>query len=119
MPNFLKILDEFPMVLIVISSNWKDEISNPDLVTIFGSRYVDRIIGRTDTLINGNRADEISSFVRKYCVNKFIAIDDDCRGVLFDRNCKYLFKTDYYKGLTESKIFELREFMLSRGFYAK
>mgnify|MGYP000864492575 FL=1 len=82
LPNFIKILDEFSKALVVISSNWKDEISNLEVLTaIFGSKYVDRVIGKTDTLVYGNRQDEIYSFVRKHHIKNYIAIDDDCRSV--------------------------------------
>lgn len=118
LPNFIKILNEFPKVLVVISSNWKDEINSGALISIFGSKYVDRVIGKTETLVYGNRQNEIYNFVSKHNIKNFIAIDDDCRGNLFDKNCEYLFKTDYFKGLTEDKLLELKEFMLNRGFYA-
>ena len=115
MRNFTRVLDVFPSVHIVISSNWKDELNQSNINEIFG-QYAHRVIGKTPNLPDMKRQDEINSYVAMNHVQLFIAIDDDCRNELFYNNCYYLFKTNYFKGLTKEKSDELIQYMISKGF---
>jgi hypothetical protein len=110
LPNFLSVLDLFPSIKVVISSNWKNSC---DYAAIFG-KYANRIIGNTTTIKSGTRESEILLYVKDYKVTKFIALDDDCRNELFSDNCEFLFKTDYYRGLDITCTSKLIEFIRVR-----
>lgn len=71
-----------------------------DYQEIFGE-YANRIIGQTPIITGSTflRELEILAYVRQHSIQKFIAIDDDCRNELFNANCNWLFKTDYFRGL--------------------
>lgn len=96
--NIFRILDQFKSTKIVISSDWRLQMTFSDIQTMFGP-YYSRVIGVTPHLSKGSRESEILQFVRQRDVGKFIAIDDDCRSELFSFDCPWLFKTDYYRGL--------------------
>ncbi|TXI97958.1 MAG: hypothetical protein E6Q32_10905 [Neisseriales bacterium] len=113
--NFLTVLKHFPKATVVISSSWKDGLSKEALASIFG-QSVNRIIGCTTSSKGQNRQGEILSYVRNHCIECYIAIDDDCRSTLFEPNCDFLFRTNYFTGLTEDKIPTLIKFMEHRGF---
>lgn len=113
---FLTILDHFPSAAVVISSSWKDGLTKDALIDIFGQQYVNRVIGKTVSSRGKNRQEEILSYVRNHCIECYIAIDDDCRSTLFEPNCDFLFKTNYFTGLTADKIPTLIKFMEHRGF---
>ena len=113
-PNFIKVLDLYPKVEVVISSNWRLGMSNEAYFKIFG-KYVDRIIGQTPNINPENRELEILEFVNMHKIDKFIAIDDDCRGTLFSQSCEWLFKTDYYRGLDSETTVKLIEFINERA----
>ncbi|MBY0379515.1 MAG: hypothetical protein K2P99_03825 [Burkholderiales bacterium] len=113
LPNFISILKDFVTIKVVISSDWRDGISNDYLQSIFGV-YSERIIGKTPNLFEKTREKEILKFVGNHKINKFIAIDDDCRGELFTKDCNWLFKTNYFKGLDEQSSIELRKFLVDR-----
>jgi hypothetical protein len=98
MPNLVKVLNQFPEIKIVISSDWRFSLTPEISWNIFGY-YNDRVIGVTNKLVDGNRQSEILEYVRINQVRRFIAIDDDCRGTLFDHGCLWLFKTNYFRGL--------------------
>lgn len=110
LPNFLKILDLFLNIKVVISSNWKKSCN---YTAIFG-KYVSRIIGNTTTIKDSTREGEILLYVKDHNITKFIAVDDDCRNELFSSNCEFLFKTDYYKGLDITCTSKLIEFIRGR-----
>ena len=88
-------------------------MSNEAYFKIFG-KYVDIIIGQTPNINSENRELEILEFVNMHKIDKFIAIDDDCRGTLFSQSCEWLFKTDYYHGLDSETTVKLIEFINER-----
>ena len=98
MPNLVKVLNQFPEIKIVVSSDWRFSLTPEISWNIFGD-YTYRVIGVTNKLIDSNRQAEILEYVRLNQVSRFIAIDDDCRGTLFDPDCPWLFKTNYFRGL--------------------
>lgn len=112
--NFLAVLNHFPRATIVISSNWKDGLTKDTLTDIFG-QYTNRVIGKTISK-GGNRQEEILSYVRNHSIECYIAIDDDCRYTLFEPTCNFLFRTNYYSGLTKEEIPKLIQFMKQHGF---
>lgn len=113
LPNFISILKEFEAIRIVISSDWRNGVSNDYLDSIFG-KYSERIIGKTPNLLDKTREEEIIEFVKNNRIRKFIAIDDDCRGEHFSNDCKWLFKTNYFKGLNKHSSIELRGFIIEK-----
>lgn len=113
--NFLSILNHFSSAKIVISSNWKDGLTTDILTNIFG-QHANRVIGKTVSHNGINRHEEIMSYVKNHCIECYIALDDDCRNTLFEPTCDFLFKTNYYKGLTREEIPKLIQFMNQRGF---
>lgn len=114
--NFLTILDHFPSAAVVISSSWKDGLTKDALINIFGQQYVNRVIGKTVSPKGKNRQEEILTYVRNHCIECYVGIDDDCRNTLFEPNCDFLFRTNYYTGLTKEQIPTLIQFMNQRGF---
>lgn len=98
--NFNQVLNLFPNIKIVISSDWRHSMKLQDYQEIFGE-YANRIIGQTPIITGSTflRELEILAYVRQHSIQKFIAIDDDCRNELFNANCNWLFKTDYFRGL--------------------
>ena len=98
LPNLFKVLNQFPEIKIVISSDWRHSLTPEACWNIFGD-YCHRIIGATAKLSDSNRQAEILEYVRLNQISKFIAIDDDCRSILFDSDCQWLFKTNYFRGL--------------------
>lgn len=113
--NFLAVLKHFPQATVVISSSWKDGLTKTSLTDIFGA-CANRVIGKTTSSQGVNRQDEILSYVRKHSIGCYIALDDDCRNTLFAPNCDFLFKTNYFTGLTKDKLPALIQFMQQRGF---
>jgi len=56
------------------------------------------------------------AYVKLHKVTCYVAIDDDCRDTLFALDCDFLFKTNYFKGLTNDILPGLIQFMRHRGF---
>lgn len=81
-----KICGHFPDVYIVISSDWRLVYTLDELHIIFnhfGFKYSDRIIDVTDNRnisviwhLEYNRAFQISNYIKKHSISKWIAIDD-------------------------------------------
>lgn len=112
LPNLKKVLDLFPNIMVVISSDWRHDLKTQDYHDIFGS-YVSRIVGKTPTMMGLKhiRQLEILAYAKQHSLQRFIAVDDDCRNELFDDNCNWLFKTDYYCGLDEETLNNLIKFI--------
>ncbi len=110
MPNLFKVLEHYPLLEIVISSSWRNGLSQLSIADLFGS-YATRVVGKTPTLITANREQEILDYVRRHQLKHFIAVDDDCRGNLFSNNCPWLFKTNYFTGLNHESTQELIKFI--------
>lgn len=115
MNNLFDLLDNFIQAQIVISSSWKDGITKSQLNELF-KEYAYRVVGKTISYQGMNRQDEIIVYVEQNNIACYIAIDDDCRNTLFNPDCNFLFKTNYFKGLIKEKIPELIQFMQRRGF---
>ncbi|MBX9865498.1 MAG: hypothetical protein K2Y14_01180 [Burkholderiales bacterium] len=98
MPNFFRVLEEFPCAMVVISSDWREELTDRDYIQLFG-QYHSRIIGITPRIKFARREIEILQYVKNAQISQFIAIDDDCRDELFSYKCPWLFKTDFNNGL--------------------
>lgn len=110
LPNLFLLLNKYPEIAIVLSSNWKSELNEQDYKTLFG-KYRRRVIGKINNHPGMIREEEILHYARSNNINKFIAIDDDCRGTLFNSNCSWLFRTDYFKGLDEESTNNLDVFI--------
>lgn len=110
--NFNQVLNLFPNIKIVISSDWRHSMKPQDYQEIFGE-YANRIIGKTPIIIGATflRELEILAYVRQHSIQKFIAIDDDCRNELFNRDCEWLFKTNYFRGLDTETTNNLIKFI--------
>lgn len=113
LPNLYKVLDTFPELKIVISSDWREGINEQSYQDIFGS-YNSRILGITSKLPGFKREDEILEYANKHNITSFIAVDDDCRDELFSPDCNWLFKTSYFAGLNEAATYELIKFIENR-----
>jgi hypothetical protein len=113
LPNFTKLLDKYPEIMVVISSDWRHELKKTDYQSIFG-KYSTRIIGVTGKHTDKKREVEILEYVRLHNIEHFIAVDDDCRNELFSQGCPWLFKTSYFKGLNDETLFRLDEFIKNR-----
>jgi hypothetical protein len=77
---------------------------------LFGG-YAKRIVGKTASLAAGNREEEILDYVKRHNLERFIAVDDDCRSHLFSQNCSWLFKTNYFVGLDTEATQELIKYI--------
>ena len=84
--NFIEVLNIYPNADVVISSSWRNTIHPQFFAEIFGV-YSSRIVGVTPYLPTA--------------IQKFIAIDDDCRNNQFSKTCPWLFKTNYFIGLNK------------------
>lgn len=115
LPNFKKVLNLFPSIVIVISSDWRHSMKPLDYQEIFGE-YANRIIGNTSTITGATsvRQLEVLAYVRQHSIQKFIAIDDDCRNELFNRDCEWLFKTNYFRGLDTETTNSLIKFIQTK-----
>jgi|LauGreDrversion4_2_1035121.scaffolds.fasta_scaffold17344_7 hypothetical protein len=110
MPNLFKVLEHYQLLEIVISSSWRNELSQLSIDDLFGS-YAERVVGKTPSFITGSREQEILDYVTRHKLKHFIAVDDDCRGNLFSNNCPWLFKTNYFTGLNTETTQELIKFI--------
>lgn len=93
MPNLFKVLERYQQLEIVISSSWRNGLNKFSIDDLFES-YAKRVVGKTASLITGNRA-----------------VDDDCRGNLFSNNCPWLFMTNYFIGLNTETTQKLIKFI--------
>lgn len=103
MHNLFKVLDLYPEMKLVVSSDWRHGATPEYFSQVFGD-YIHRVAGVTPHLPHGLRQDEILSYVKEYGLKKFIAIDDDCRRELFNADCSWLFRTNYFKGLDATTL---------------
>lgn len=81
-----KICEHFSDVYIVISSDWRLAYTLDELHIIFnhfGFKYINRIIDITDNKnisiiwhLEYNRAFQISNYIKKHTISKWVAIDD-------------------------------------------
>ena len=110
MPNLFKVLERYQLLEIVISSSWRNEMSQLSIDDLF-ERYAERVVGKTASFITGNREQEILDYVTRHKLKHFIAVDDDCRGNLFSNNCPWLFKANYFIGLNILTTQELIKFI--------
>jgi hypothetical protein len=115
MGNFFAVLNNFRQAQVVISSNWKDGLTQDNLNDLF-KEYAHRVVGKTTSSQGMSRQDEIMAYVKLHKVTCYVAIDDDCRDTLFALDCDFLFKTNYFKGLTNDILPGLIQFMRHRGF---
>ena len=98
--NLIEVLNIYPNADVVISSSWRNTIHPQFFAEIFGV-YSSRIVGVTPYLPTAIRENEILKYVRSHHIQKFIAIDDDCRNNQFSKTCPWLFKTNYFIGLNK------------------
>lgn len=112
LPNLNEVLDLFPNVVIVISSDWRHDLKAQDYQDVFGD-YANRIIGKTPIMTGAPyiRQLEVLTYVKQHAIHNFIAIDDDCRGELFNEDCTWLFRTDYFRGLDKEATNDLIRFI--------
>ena len=115
MNNFFAVLSNFTQAGVVISSNWKDSLTHSNLDDLF-KEYSHRVVGKTTSNQGMSRQAEIMAYVKQHNVTCYVALDDDCRNTLFAPNCDFLFKTNYFTGLTQDKLPALIQFMQQRGF---
>lgn len=108
--NIFRILDQFKTAKIVISSDWRLQMTFSEIEKMFGI-YSSRLMGVTPHISKANRESEILQFVRIRNISQFIAIDDDCRENLFSFDCDWLFKTDFYRGLDDESTNLLIQFI--------
>ena len=113
--DFDGVLSNFIQAQVVISSSWRDGMTKSQLNELF-KEYAHRVVGKTISQQGMSRQAEIMAYVKQHNVTCYIALDDDCRNTLFAPNCDFLFKTNYFTGLTIEKLPALIQFMQQRGF---
>lgn len=114
LPNLFKVLDLFPCMDVVISSDVRIWTDFKDIEKIFGT-YGHRVTGVTPTGAKYyNRQAEINHYITEHNITDYIAIDDDYSNALFNPNCDWLFKTNILKGLDDDTTAEFIEFINKR-----
>ncbi len=96
-------LREHPHIDIVVSSNWRDTHTLPELRDYFSPDLQPRVIGTTPNIDNARREEEILALVREYGITCWAALDDQPQG--FPRTAdSNLAATEYYEGITEQSL---------------
>lgn len=117
-PRIESVLRDFPEVLVVISSTWRERRSLPELKSFFSSDISNRIIGTTPCwkdfsdlfeVIRYQRQTEVEAWLRESGEpwQSWIAIDD--KAFLFKPFLTKLVKTDSSVGFDENAERELRK----------
>lgn len=102
-----KLLDEFPNVMIVVSSSWAVEHSLNSLRSMFPSMIKDRIIDSISAQPSRNRGKNIKNWIKEnsnYSDYPWFAIDD---AAIFDNNDP-VYWTNSREGLTDNDLKYLR-----------
>ncbi len=117
LPNFCRVLDQYPSLQVVICSNWRETATFEYLQSLFSVQYRHRIVGVTPSLRAEQgvprRELEIREFLKKNQINHWFVIDDepDRYGTLPPDN---IFITDSLTALDDYKTTELIAWMRSR-----
>ncbi|MFZ6681997.1 HAD domain-containing protein [Undibacterium sp. Tian12W] len=120
LPRLEAVLRDFPTVLIVISSTWRENRSITELRSFFSSDIGARIIGATPArkdipdiieVIGYQRHAEIEGWLRLSGEpwKDWVAIDD--KSYLFKPFLRNLIKTDPARGLDEHAEIVLRQYL--------
>lgn len=109
---FLELLDEFPLVQLVISSSWRVHMDKGTLASLFGRHEV-KVIGATP-VIKGQvqndfyRLSEIQAWIEgTNYKGPWLAIDDADEEFPFEY--PHLFLCDGHRGLDEQALQDLRQ----------
>lgn len=124
LPRIESVLRDFPEVLVVISSTWREKRSLSELKSFFSADISNRIIGTTPSwkdcpdlfeVIGYQRQTEVEAWLRESDEpwQSWIAIDD--KAFLFKPFLPNLVKTDSSVGFDEFSERELRQRFVSAG----
>jgi len=110
MPLLEEILTQYPEILIVVSSSWRETMSLEALKHLFPVSYQNRIIGVTPSLqdvpdIEYIRYRECLSNSQHLGISNFIIIDDESHR--FPPGCENLVSTKYREGMTDETVSEV------------
>lgn len=71
-----KLLRLYPVVDLVISSNWRERMPFRELIGPFSEDVAQRIVGTTPSLPGEDRQSEIEAFCRQHDVQDWLVLDD-------------------------------------------
>lgn len=71
-----KLLRQYPVVDLVISSNWRERVPFRELIDPFSVDVAQRIVGTTPILPGEDRQSEIETFCRRHGIQDWLVLDD-------------------------------------------
>lgn len=104
LPELYRILDAFPGVDVVISSDWRHSASHDYLLRLFDAPYRDRIrdITGPERTGRGPRQAEIEGYAAANGVRRWVAVDDDAG--IFLPGCPWLCHVPRAEGLGHGNV---------------
>lgn len=103
MPHLNQLLDAFPALALVLSTNWRLNVTQEAMLALFPQSIRMRIHGATPDLSDGApflRERECRAWANKHGVLRYVALDDE--PAAFRPGCDFLLVTNRYDGLDAS-----------------
>lgn len=102
LPMLEALLRRYPLVDVVISSNWRERMTFGELIDQFSEDMAQRIVGTTPAIDGENRQSEIETFCRRYGIQDWLVLDD--RAELFSPYYWRLQLIDGRQGLRDTDL---------------
>ncbi|KZC30051.1 MULTISPECIES: HAD domain-containing protein [unclassified Rhodanobacter] len=116
MPQLVTLMQRFPQLHIVLSTNWRLHARRLQLLDYFPDAIHERLIGVTPYLPSSwppRRERECHAFAHRAGLTRYVALDDDASG--YSEGCSFLVLTDRYVGLDDDAVSRVEARLVALG----